>query len=68
MALSTLRCEERQAQLKKGSNQSSSLEEPLVTVSRESGGDVREPPGRGSLGMNPRAMPGGAAWHMVALS
>lgn len=68
MALSRPRCEERQAQLKKGSNQSSCFEEPLVTVSGESGGDVREPQGRGSLAMNPSAMPGGAAWHMVALS
>lgn len=68
MALSRPRCKGRQAQLKKALNQSSSFEEPLVTVSRESGGDVRGPRGRGSLAMNLRAMPGAATWHMVALS
>lgn len=54
--------------LKKGSSQSSWSEELLTTVSRESAGSVRKPQRRGSLAMNPRAMPGEAAWHIVALS
>lgn len=54
--------------LKKGSHQSSWFEEPLTTVSRESAGSVRKPQGRGNLILNPRAVPGGAGWNIVALS